>query len=77
MTPDRFRECLDMFHWTQRGFARVVDRNESTVRQWARGKVSIPPAMATWLEGLAAYVETNPVPERKSNAFKTSEQAGT
>ena len=52
MTPERFRECLDALHWTQRGLARVLDRPEGLVRQWARGAKPVPEDVADWLENL-------------------------
>ncbi|MXV44300.1 nuclease [Saccharibacter sp. 17.LH.SD] len=64
MTPERFRECLLLMHWSQRGFARIVDRAEATVRQWARGKVTIPSDVAEWLEKGASFIESNPPPVR-------------
>lgn len=68
MTPTRLRECLDILHWTQRGFARVVGCSEGTVRQWARGRLDVPAPIAEWLDKTARYVEENPVPMRFPNA---------
>lgn len=65
MTPERFRECLTLMNWSQRGFASMVDRAEGTVRQWARGKVTIPADVAAWLEKAAAFMAANPVPVRQ------------
>jgi hypothetical protein len=62
MTPTRLRECLDALVWTQRGLARLLDRQEGTVRQWARGAVKIPDDVAVWLEHLAQFHEANPAP---------------
>ena len=70
MTPTRFRECLDTFHWTQRGFARIVGRGEGTVRQWARGAVSIPHNVVQWLENVTTYMENNKPPERQTHTDK-------
>lgn len=50
MTPTRFREILAALEWTQRGLARILDRPEGLVRQWARGARPIPGDVATWLE---------------------------
>jgi plasmid maintenance system antidote protein VapI len=66
MSPTRFRECLDSLEWSQRGVARVLDRHEGTVRQWARGAVQIPADVAAWLETLAQHHERHPPPERKA-----------
>ena len=68
MTPDRFRECLAALHWTQRGLARILDRPEGTVRQWARGAVRIPDNVAAWLEQNARFMESAPVPRRNKEA---------
>ncbi|GBQ08428.1 helix-turn-helix domain-containing protein [Saccharibacter floricola] len=70
MTPTRFRECLDVFHWSQRGFARIIGRGEGTVRQWARGAVSIPFDVAQWLESCASFMESHRPPERHQHADK-------
>jgi transcriptional regulator with XRE-family HTH domain len=64
MTPTRFRECLALLDWTQRGVARLLGRQEGTVRQWARGVVSIPGDVSEWLERLARCHEQNPPPKR-------------
>jgi DNA-binding transcriptional regulator YdaS (Cro superfamily) len=64
MTPARFRECLAVLDWTQRGLARLLSRPEGTVRQWARGAVQIPPAVAAWIETRARHAERTPPPAR-------------
>ena len=64
MTPERLRECLDALEWTQRGLARVLERQEGTVRQWARGAVQIPDNVAEWLERLERFHKRNPAPKR-------------
>lgn len=64
MTPTRLRECLAACAWTQRGLARLLGRDEGTVRQWARGAVSIPPDVAAWLETIAQHHDRHPPPRR-------------
>lgn len=64
MTPTRLRECLAVLDWTQRGLARLLDRPEGTVRQWARGAVTIPEDVARWLETLARHAARHPPPRR-------------
>ena len=66
MTPARLRECLTALDWTQRGLARLLERQEGTVRQWAQGAVQIPQEVAAWLDKLARYHERNPAPKRNS-----------
>lgn len=65
MTPTRLRECISILGWTQRGLARMLNRQEGTVRQWARGVVTIPADTAEWLERRAVMAELNPPPARK------------
>lgn len=64
MTPTRLRECLTALNWTQRGLARLLERQEGTVRQWARGAVQIPGDVAEWLEKRARHAEKWPPPIR-------------
>jgi len=64
MTATRLRECLTACGWSQRGLARLLGRQESTVRQWARGTVRIPADAAAWLDGLARYHDQHPPPRR-------------
>lgn len=62
MTPDRFRELLTALDWSQRGIARLLNRHEGTVRQWARGTVEIPEDVAIWVEVLGRHHLQNPPP---------------
>lgn len=62
MTPTRLRECLASLGWTQRGLARLVQRQEGSVRQWARGVVGVPPEVAAWLDALATFHDAHPAP---------------
>ncbi len=64
MTPSRLRECLDTLGWSQRGLAATLERQEGTVRQWARGVVQIPNDVAAWLEVRAKHAEKYPPPHR-------------
>lgn len=66
MTPTRLRDCLTALDWTQRGLARLLGRQEGTVRQWARGAVQIPEDVSAWLEKLAMYHAKHPPPSRLS-----------
>jgi ribosome-binding protein aMBF1 (putative translation factor) len=64
MTPNSLRECLTSLGWSQRGLARTLNRQEGTVRQWARGAVAIPGDVAAWLEKLAMVHQKNPPPRK-------------
>ncbi len=71
MTPTRLRECLTALDWTQRGLARLLGRQEGTVRQWARGAVQIPEDVSAWLEKLATYHAKHPPPPTNPIASPT------
>lgn len=63
MTPDRFRANLGLLGWNTPQLAlrwRVDDR---TIRRWKSGEMSIPPAIAAWVEDLARWLETHPPPD--------------
>lgn len=70
MTPDRFREVLALLHWSQRGLADILHRDERQVRRWASGQYPIPDPVADWLQRLARAHERNPPPAD----WKTDEQ---
>ncbi|WP_419900760.1 nuclease [Roseomonas sp. USHLN139] len=75
MTPDRFRECLALLDWTQRGLARQLERHEGTVRQWARGTVRIPDDVEAWLEVRATHAAKYPAPARPFAAAAADDPA--
>lgn len=62
MTPDDFRECLALLHWSQRGLAAVLGRDERQIRRWASGDYEVPTNIAAWLARLAEFHRTNPPP---------------
>jgi hypothetical protein len=69
MTPDRFRECLDLLDWAgpgegnQRGLARLLGMDDRQVRRWAAG-ARIPDHVAEWMERVAAFHAANPPPDK-------------
>jgi len=63
MTPDRFRKCLDVLGWSQRGVADTLGCADSLTRGWARGKGTIPADVAAWLEDRARHAEATPPPQ--------------
>ena len=63
MTPDRLRAILGLVQWTGRGLASIFGCDERLIRRWMAGAMEIPPAVAEWLEVLAAVHEANPPPE--------------
>jgi DNA-binding transcriptional regulator YdaS (Cro superfamily) len=75
MTPDRLRESLALLGWTQRGLARLLGRQEGTVRQWARGAVTIPADVAAWIEQRARHAARTPPPRRPAAHQSTKQPA--
>jgi hypothetical protein len=53
MTADRFRECLALLHWSQRGLAQILYCDDRLVRHWAQGSEPVPESIARWIESLA------------------------
>ena len=64
MTPDQLRAALDDLHWSQRGLATILRRDERQVRRWASGDAEIPADVAGWLERVAQAMRDNPPPWR-------------
>jgi hypothetical protein len=63
MTPDRFRECLEILHWSQRGFGdNILQIGNREVRKWASGEAPVPVRIADTLERLAEFHTANPFP---------------
>ena len=62
MSADRFRECLSMLHWSQRGVAEILYCDDRLVRRWADGSEPVPEAVESWLEGLARAHQALPSP---------------
>ena len=69
MTPNRFREFLDLLNWAdpgkgnQRGFARLLDMDQRQVRRWATG-ARIPDHVAEWMERIAEFHSKNLPPKK-------------
>jgi transcriptional regulator with XRE-family HTH domain len=65
MTPaDRLRAALASLHWTQRGLAAILRRDERQVRRWLAGTYEPPRDVLEWLEMLAQVHAANPPPRR-------------
>lgn len=54
MTPDRYREILELLDITQVGAGKFFGVDERTSRRWARGKLEIPDSVAMLLELMIA-----------------------
>lgn len=54
MTPDELRETRRALGFPQQAFAELLGRNESTIRNWEAGRVTMPPELRLTLEGLKA-----------------------
>lgn len=65
MTPDRLRSCLTALHWSQRGLAEILRRDERQIRRWIEGRYDMPQNEASWLERRARAMEADPPPGRE------------
>jgi hypothetical protein len=64
MTPEEIRAALEICRLGQREIANTwLDYDERTVRRWCAGDYPIPPDVAKWLSGLAAWHKANPPPK--------------
>lgn len=63
MTPERFRACLVLLNLSHRQLAAWINVSDRRVRTWAAGTAEVPTLLAIWLEGLARYLETHPIPK--------------
>ena len=50
MSADRFRECLSMLHWSQRGLAEILYCDDRLVRRWAQGSEPVPESIARGIQ---------------------------
>ena len=62
MTPDRFRDCLALLRWSQRGLADALECDDRLIRRWASGDAEIPASVAAWLETLGQVHAAAPPP---------------
>ncbi len=61
MSKDRMRWCLHALGWSLEELARRVHTHESSIRQMARGRRSIPDPLALWLEAKVALLLGSPL----------------
>lgn len=62
MTPNRFRECLAVLNWSQRGLAEKLYCDDRIVRRWADGSEMMPVSVERWLEELVSAHKALPPP---------------
>ena len=65
MTASDFRAHLEALCWTQRGLAALLGVSPTIVNRWAIDHTDVPEPVATWLEGLAAYLAAHPAPRHR------------
>jgi hypothetical protein len=63
MTPERFRECMDILNLGNHHLTTWLDVDDRRVRRWKDGKREVPPEFAEWLEALMTFWETHPMPD--------------
>ncbi|WP_155255464.1 helix-turn-helix transcriptional regulator [Bradyrhizobium elkanii] len=61
MTPERFREALDLLQTSQNGFARFLNVDPRTIRRYASGELPEPTNIAILIELMIQFDVT---PER-------------
>jgi DNA-binding transcriptional regulator YiaG len=49
VTPKQFSKTLTLLGMTQMGFARIIRRNDKTVRDWISGRYPLPTEIAILL----------------------------
>ena len=65
MTPSaRLAAALSTLHWPSSIAARVLSRNERTIRRWLSGQNAVPAEKLAWLEWFAGQMRENPPPGR-------------
>jgi hypothetical protein len=62
MTPNRYRECLDMLGITAADLARKLGCSDRLTYRWASGKIEVPIGIANWLENWVAVRLAHPDP---------------
>ena len=62
MTPDRFRECLAVLHWSQRRVAEILYCDDRLVPRWADGSEPMPESVERWIEELVSAHQALPLP---------------
>jgi ribosome-binding protein aMBF1 (putative translation factor) len=62
MSRYRLSVCLAILGWPVSELARRIKEHRNTVQRWLDGKAAIDPAVAAWLEKLAAFHVANPSP---------------
>ena len=63
MTPERFRACLGLLRWSQRGLADALECDDRMVRRWASGEAEVPAGIVVWLETLSKVHAELPPPK--------------
>ena len=53
MTPDGFRECLNLIRWTSIDLVNSLHCDLAWIEALEPGEVAIPGDVATWIETLA------------------------
>ncbi|MBZ5763460.1 hypothetical protein LAV84_28630 [Rhizobium sp. VS19-DR104.2] len=62
MTPDRFRECLNLIRWTSIDLVNSLHCDLAWIEALESGEVAIPGDVATWIETLAQCHSENQPP---------------
>lgn len=70
MSPERFRQCLEILNWTPHSISEHLGWSDRTGGYWASGMMRIPPNVGRWLEIRAKHALRYPPPMREGKAPK-------
>jgi hypothetical protein len=65
MDYERFNDIANRWGWSRRYLAVRFVTGSTTVDNWATGRVSIPAAVAAWMEAMDAVFIALPAPNRE------------
>jgi ribosome-binding protein aMBF1 (putative translation factor) len=77
MTPTELKDCLSIINWSQRQLARLIKRDERTVRRFVNGALQLPNKQIIWLRKLAEFHAQNPPPVEPKKNMQQSKTAST
>lgn len=60
MTPERFRDILELACWGSRDLGTILRIDDRLIRRMRGGAEEIPLAVAAWLEDVARLVDAAP-----------------
>ena len=62
ITPDRFRECLNLIRWTTIDLVNALHCDLAWIEALESGEIAVPIDVASWIENLARAHDENQPP---------------